>query len=268
MHKSYTLFLTMLFHSLLSNAQQEFVHESEDECESEYKTTVSIEYVKTKYEYRRNNVDYLWYPAKNPKQLWVIFGGAIPNRYSRWSWFWNDNEKWEDTSYLFLKDDNRTWYFGTPEKPLTKTYCSIIKDVMETCHLSEKDIFMIGNSMGGYAALRFGILLGVRGILAIRAQTEWMSAIHFKGVKKLRGLWVDIEDLILQNDYIPPIYFHFGIFGPDKQATKKCLKALFTKPSTVITEKTTEISHNHGFPTMDQTIAIINYMGTIPIPSS
>jgi len=264
MDKSYALFLLVMLYNSFVYTQHDLIRGNTPELESP--AHASIEYVKKKYEHKTNDIDYLWYPAKKPKQLWIIFGGAIPDRYSRWSWFWNSEEQWEDISYLFLRDDNRTWYFGTPEQPLTETYCSIIKDVMLASHLSEKDIFMIGNSMGGYAALRFGLLLGVRGILAIRPQTEWMSAVQFHGVKKLSGLWIDIEDLILQSNHIPFIYLHFGIFGPDKQAIKKCLKALSVKPSTIIIEKTNELSHSHGFPNKNQTLSIINYMNNIPQP--
>jgi len=222
-----------------------------------------MDYVKSKYQIALHGIDCLWYPAKNPKQLWVLCNGATANRYTMWSWFWDADESWDDVSYLFLKDDQIRWYLGTAEQPLTDTYCAIITEVMQKSHLTSNDVFTIGHSMGGYAALHFGLLLGVKGILALRPQIDWFNGIQFFSIKKLADLWVNINDLILTSAQVPSIYLQFGEFGPDKGAGETCINALLEKEAFMMIEKTLNTSHTGYHPTKDYLVSITNCLAQL-----
>ena len=209
----------------------------------EYKCLHSIDYVKEKYEVTIHGIDCLFYPARNPKRLWVLFNGATVNRYTMWSWFWREDEAWEDTAFLFLKDDQIRWYFGTQDKPLTQTYCDITRQVMQQCNLSNNQVFTIGHSMGGYAAIYFGLQLQVKGIFALRPQIDWQNAVQFFSVKKLRDVWVDLDQLIKQSVHLPLFFLQFGEFGPDKDAGLQFVDALLKKNTLFFVQKMDNLLH-------------------------
>lgn len=238
-------------------------HFFESEEVPEYKNVPPIEYVKATYEINLHGIDCLLYPAKNPKRLWVLFNGATVNRYTMWSWFWDTKEAWEDTTYLFLKDDRITWYLGSEKEPLTSLYCAIITDIMRRSNLSPSDVYMIGHSMGGYAALYYGLLLHVGGIFALRPQIDWYHGIQYFSIKKLEKIWVNIDELILKTKYIPYMYLQFGEFGPDKGAGETCISALLKKKACAIVEKTMNASHMGYHPTKEFINATLSYFELI-----
>lgn len=114
-----------------------------------------IAYVKSKYEQSFYGIDVLFYPAKNPQRLYILCNGATVGKYTMWSWFWRDDEAWEDTAYLFLKDDAIRWYLGTQEEPLADTYCAIIATVMEWCGLTANQVLYYWSFNGWLCCLTF-----------------------------------------------------------------------------------------------------------------
>lgn len=239
--------------------------EEDDGDVLEYKKTPPITYVKSKYEHTWEGIDYLWYPAQNPKKLWILCNGATVDRYTMWSWFWDSNEVWEDTSYLFLKDDDIRWYLGTKDRPLTQVYCDLITHIMKESGLSAENVMMIGHSMGGYAALHLGLRLGVKGIVALRAQTNWQINSTYFSIKKLADVWVDIDKLIEDLNYIPLMYLQFGEFQADKDAGEICVDALLKKRSFIIVEKTLNTNHTGYHPTKEYLTYIVDSLYNRPI---
>ncbi|WHP04459.1 hypothetical protein QLH32_10295 [Acinetobacter corruptisaponis] len=73
-------------------------------------------YVREKYGISMLGIDGIFFPAKKAKRLLVFFSSMGKDRYDRYSWFWDENENWEETSYLFLKDDSFHYFLGTDEK--------------------------------------------------------------------------------------------------------------------------------------------------------
>lgn len=229
--------------------------------EEDYKyDPVQIAYVKSIYEQSLYGIDFLFYPAKQPQRLYVLCNGATIGKYTMWSWFWRDDEVWEDTAYLFLKDDAIRWYLGTQEEPLTDTYCAIINTVMHWCGLTANQVYTIGHSMGGYAALHFALKLGLAGAFVLRPQIDWQTAAQYFSVKKLQDIWVDLDMLVRTATNIPLLYLQYGEFVPDKQAGLHLLAALIEKKAFVILEKTTNEEHTGYHPSKVYIEATLAYM--------
>jgi hypothetical protein len=230
----------------------------------EYKSDAHfIAYVKNKYERTFEGIDYLFYPAHHTKRLYIFCNGATVGKYTMWSWFWQDDEAWDETAYLFLKDDTIRWYLGTIEAPLTETYCALIRSVIAQCGITEKQTYTIGHSMGGYAAIHFALRLGLGGVFALRPQIDWEYGTQFFSIKKLKGLWVDLDQHLLQSPCVPRAYLQFGEFGPDKGAGLKFLNALIEKHAFVILEKTNNASHTGYHPTKEHIESTLTYLETI-----
>lgn len=211
-----------------------------------------IAYVKSKYEHTMHGVDYLLYPAKNPKQLWVLFNGALVGKYTMWSWFWRENESWDEVAYLFLKDDDIRWYLGSNEAPKTQIYRDIITNVMQSLGLEPSQLCTIGHSMGGYAALYYGLLLQAGCVYVFRPQVTWDAAALYYSVKKLEDIWVDLDVLARAQQQVPRLYLQYGEFLPDKIAGKALIDAYTEKQSFMMVERTDHPEHMGFHPTKQQ----------------
>src|ERR1700722_10921420 len=195
-----------------------------------------ITYVKSSYERTMHGINYLLYPAQNPQQLWILFNGATPGKYTMWSWFWREDEAWDTTAYLFLKDDDIRWYLGSAEEAKTTAYLDIITHVMDELGLEPSQICTIGHSMGGYAALYYGLQLAVGSIYVFRPQVTWDAAVTYYSIKKLHDVWVDIDKLVRAELTLPSIYIQYGEFMPDKLGGKALVDAYIEQQGTIIVE--------------------------------
>lgn len=219
-----------------------------------------IEYVKNTYEHTMHDISYLLYPAKKPKQLWVLFNGATSGKYTMWSWFWRDDEVWDDIAYLFLKDDDVRWYLGSVESPKTAIYRDIITSVMQSLGLESSQLCTIGHSMGGYAALYYGLQLQVGRVYVFRPQVTWNAAVTYYSVKKLRDIWVDIDSLVHAQLKVPQLYLQYGEFMPDKLAGKALVDAYAEKHTLIVVERTDHPEHTGYYPTKKQLEETIGFL--------
>lgn len=223
-------------------------------------TAELIAYVKSNYEHTMHGLEYLLYPAKHPKQLWVLFNGATPGKYTMWSWFWRDDEKWDETAYLFLKDDDIRWYLGSAEAPKAETYLAIITTVMQSLGLEPSQVCTIGHSMGGYAALYYGLLLQAGCIYTFRPQVAWDAAVTYYSIKKLRDVWVDIDTLVREQPTTPRLYLQYGEFMPDKLSGKALIDAYTERHGVMVVERTDHPEHLGFHPTKEQIEKTITFL--------
>jgi hypothetical protein len=216
-----------------------------------YEVNHKIAYVKKKYEHTLYGQECLFYPAKNPKRMLISFCGAMKNIYSMWSWFWLDSEDWQETAYLFLKDETFSWYLGNDTKSLVDDYIHIIKYFMDVAQLHKDQVFTVGRSMGGYAAIYYATILGLKGAIALNTQVDKESAItqfsqvsYTFGIANTENQWVDLDMVVAQYDKVPSISLNCGSFIRDKLAAHKLLNTLKEKNSLVIFRKTPLLIHS------------------------
>lgn len=204
-----------------------------------------------KYEQNINGLPFLFYPAKSPKRLWIIFTGMVEgNLYNFWSWFYNPNEQWQDTAYLFLKNYPHTWYLGTKESPLIEKYTQIIQHCMSISHLTPEQTFSMGGSMGGYAALYYGISLNFKGVFAALPQINWDIAQGYVAIDHLKDHWVDIAVLTTKTKRLPFIYIQEPCFSYDKKALEYFLNTIQARSDYfMLINKTSNPEHAPFLPT-------------------
>lgn len=219
-----------------------------------------IEYVKNKYEQSRHGIEYLLYPAQNPRRLFILFNGATPGKYTMWSWFWRADEAWDDTAYLFLKDDDIRWYLGSVDVPKTTLYCDIINHVMQSLSLKPSQVCTIGHSMGGYAALYYGLQLHVGCVYVFRPQVTWEAAALYYSVKKLRDIWVDIDLLAQNQEILPRLYLQYGEFLPDKLGAHALIDTYTEKQGLMFVEHTNHSEHLGYHPTQKQIESTVAFL--------
>ena len=185
-----------------------------------------------------------------------------------WSWFWDGQKRWNDAAFLFLKDDTTSWYIGTKEKPLIESYVNLIKHYLDEYGIKPNKVFTIGSSMGGYAALLYGILFGVQATFSFRPQIDYENAsLHFL-VKNLQDSWIDLNELVKNYEYIPKIYLNYGNFLPDKQAAESFIKNLQKNCNIVIVHKTDNERHMGFVPNKDFIMKTLSYLDQVNLDGS
>lgn len=194
-------------------------------------------YILNKYECELFGRKSLFFPATNPKRLIISFAPA-GDFYSLWSWFWRNNEDWQDTAYLFLKDANLTWYLGNNDKSLVNDYKEIIEHFIKVNGLSSNNVIAIGGSMGGYAAIFYAVICQLRGAIAFNPQINKVCATE-RGFPVIRteDRWVDLDQLVASAEYVSHISLSYNDFHCDKCAGLKLIDQLQKRNSVTVFRK-------------------------------
>jgi hypothetical protein len=200
-----------------------------------------IAYIKTKYEHIMFGKEHLFYPARKAKRLLIIFNGTVKNKYSMFSWFWNDKEKWQNTSYLFLKDDTTCWYLGNNEISLIEDFSHIISHYITACKLTKDKVFTIGSSMGAYGALFYATILELGGVIALNPQVNKVSnEVTRYSISNTGSRWQDLDKVIAAHTKAPNISLIFS-HNPQDQAAGY---ALLEKSCVIMIKR--KSSHKHA----------------------
>lgn len=201
-------------------------------------------YVREKYGCNLYGCDVIYYPSKNPKRIVFNFSSMGKDRYDRYSRYWDITESWEsDTAYVFFKDDNYTFYLGTDSIPLTGTYFKLIKFFTEINSLTSTNIYTVGGSMGGFAALYYGIQLQAAGCIVCNPQINLRSTFAHeyrnwtKHILKTGQQWCDIDLLPYRYSSIPNIYIEYGHYPADELAVNDLIKSIRNRSSLLLTRK-------------------------------
>ncbi|EDZ61509.1 protein containing putative poly-gamma-glutamate capsule biosynthesis domain [Sulfurimonas gotlandica GD1] len=112
-----------------------------------------------------NNENCLFIEEPSSDKLIIIFSGVNANSFTGYKLF-SDYK----TNKLFIRDHRKNWYNGFIEKfsKDADDLLSIIKKI--TDNFIPENITMFGSSMGGYAAILFGLKLDVGYIVAFGPQ--------------------------------------------------------------------------------------------------
>ncbi len=203
-----------------------------------------INYIKSKYEHTLFGKAHLFYPAQHPKRLWVTFTSANKNKYEMCSWYWNEQEKWTDTAYLFLKDDDFCWYLGNNKESFIESYSNIINHYISVCKLTKDQVFTIGGSMGAYAAIFYATILGLKGVVAISPQVDKASnEIKRYALENTGSRWQDLDKVVALYDKLPNISLTFSYNTRDESAGYKLIDAFKCKTSTIIIRRHPSLEH-------------------------
>ncbi len=218
------------------------------ETQQEKNARPSIEYVKSLYEHELYGKKFLLFPAASPQRLLISFSwGSLQRRYCMWSWFWQDHEPWQHTTYLFLYDEDVSWYLGHGDKNHVDDFSAIIRHCLQISNLSPDHAFTVGVSMGGYAAIYYATLLGLQGAIAINPQVNYASLGDWVKPSVMTGAgshWQDLQEFIARFDRLPCISLNISSNKGDVAAAKVLLDVLRRKNCTYTFRKRALKKHN------------------------
>lgn len=211
-------------------------------------------YVREKYELKMLGRDLVFYPGKNPNYLYVFFSSMGYDKYDRYSWYWDETEEWNrDFACLFLKDDDFNYFVGTDEKGLKHTYMKIISHFMKD--ISKENVFVVGSSMGGYAALYYSIILELKAAIVGNPQITRNAAEKHslenwrRAIKECGSQFINITDLIDRNfdKKLPLVYFEYSSYPADKVAAEEFISVYSQYETTMFVKKRESKDHSSLF---------------------
>jgi hypothetical protein len=165
-----------------------------------------------------------------------------------WTWFWRKDEKWTDTAYLFLKDDDLCWYLGNNAKPAFDDYCCMINHFVRLCGVPKNKVYTAGGSMGGYGAILFATVLGFKGaIVDIPTVTRDIWRTHQPpNTTKIssQDRWVDLDAVLAPYEKVPLISLHHGRNNADVLAAHALLDVIIDRAPLIIYRTTSKSAHS------------------------
>lgn len=229
------------------------------------------EYVRGKYGVSYLGQEGVFFPASNCKRLLVFFSSMGKDRYDRYSWYWNESEQWEGTAYLFIKDDSFRYFLGDDDKPLCHTFRKIIERHMNEMGLEHSQVFSVGASMGGYAAIYYASFLKLGGAITLNPQVDYKSARKHKyenwekHIRAVGNQWYDLGDFIIKG-FIPNIYIEYGNYPADLNAVNSLISSIPPLRSKLILNKQDWSGHTvNGLfkETIDSTVVYFESLNSI-----
>lgn len=202
-----------------------------------------------KYQRNKYFFDHLYFPAQNAKRMIVFFSSMGLNRYDRVSWFFDPSEQWNgDTACLFIKDDTLHYFLGTEEKPLQGSIKRLIDEYMALNKLKPSQVFAVGGSMGGYAAIYYASFLGLNAAIVANPQVNKASTIAHEfsnweeRIIECGDLFKDLDYFVLKRT-LPNLYIEYGNYPAYYIAVKSLLRAYRSKNGLCISRKANWAGH-------------------------
>jgi pimeloyl-ACP methyl ester carboxylesterase len=230
-------------------------------------TPFSKNYVIRHYEKDLNGLNYLLYPSNNsPSRLLIFFSGLSGRKtYNRYSWYWDETEKWQqDTVYLFLNDLEESWYMGNEHTPLQDKYVKIINSVLAEYNITRDRTYTIGGSMGGYTAIFFAVDMELKGAISIHPQVTYQSTRKHRvndwetKILQCGSKFYDLTDYLFKRRKVPFIYLEYGEYEADKEGAEKLIRALQKREAFVVFRKTANPDHVTENPSKQTVESILN----------
>lgn len=207
------------------------------------------DYVRKKYSIAMLGVEGIFFQAQNSKRLLVFFSSMGKDRFDRYSWYWEEKEIWENTSYLFIKDDTFHYFLGTDTKPMKDSISKVIKHHQELCNIDNNQTYLVGSSMGGYAAIYFAFYIKAKAAIVANPQVTLRAAqMHEyqnweRSIKEMGNQWYDLDIFSVKHTYKPAIYLEYGNYPADRKACESLVKSLLESQCLLIIRR--ELWSNH-----------------------
>jgi hypothetical protein len=221
----------------------------------------NVEDVINKWQFKHQDVSYLFYPSKNSHRLVISFGAMGETKYSRVTWFCNDIINTSDTSYLFLTDANNGYYSC---KKREKTYLEIINKSIRETVVDRKKVFTIGNSMGASGAIYHALVGNLAGIISVNPQFDEASAKMHSSTTWyeciINSNYKNIIDLVNKTRNLPKIYVEYSNYMPDFSASIKLLKHWNEKGGIALSYHNKEIIHANSRPNLEDIRVTLDFM--------
>lgn len=212
-----------------------------------------------------HSVDALVFEPAQVDKVVVSFTGMKLNRYERWSWFHDQYLKGSNTLYIVFKDDDHAFYLDRDSTgPVSAHHADFILDKLTKYNLDSKQLYTVGSSMGGYAAVYFAFRLNARAATSVSPLVDIASArllppgnLWERKMLELGNEWIDLDQYVLESNNNPEVFLMYGKYPPDIAAANKLISALDVK-NIVHTEEHVDQDTHGDFLSYDKMFKLID----------
>jgi hypothetical protein len=194
----------------------------------------------------------IYIPAKAESNGLLVFFSAmnLRRKYDRINWFKTEESR-GGFSFLFLNNLGYDYYLGNDIKPYFHTFEKIIRRFAKY-ELNSNNIYTIGSSMGGYAAIYYAFKMKLKGAIVgvpqvnkrfalMHTHKNWIKAINSTGSQ-----WVDLDILLNQPHLdLPKLYLEYGNYPADKYAALSLVEIYQNRSGLLITRKAAGNEHTY-----------------------
>jgi hypothetical protein len=198
---------------------------------------------------RSFGVDGIIFKPETAQRVVVCFSGMNPGRYERWSWFYQQFLKDDQTVYIVFKDEDFLFFLNRKNKKIEDLHLKFMLNILDEYKLSPSKLFTIGSSMGGYAALYYSLILSAGGSLISNPLIDLEGAKHHKHslwtrkIEECGDNWKDLIQLIKEHKKKMNLFLSYGNYLPDIIASTKIITALNDTNMFYIRHRDEEIIH-------------------------
>lgn len=196
----------------------------------------------------------VYYKSVNPRGLLICFSAMdAKNKFNRLSWFWDAKQRWEDGwSVLFVTDRSYMYYIGSDSNPKFHTYEKIIHHFSDSSGIGRNNIFCVGSSMGGYAAILYAFRLRLGGaITGVPQVSKKFARMHnysnwIKSINSTGSQWLELDEYLYRTDYsLPKLYLEYGVYPADCFAAETLLDIYRDRGGLVLANKGSANEHSY-----------------------
>lgn len=179
-----------------------------------------------------DGIDGILISGNQPKRCIIAFSSMNKGKYERWSWFKELHDAGSEDLYIVLKDDSQHFYIGSETNALNLKHYKFFTEVLTKHDIGTENLFLLGSSMGGFAALYYGFWLGAKGIIAVNPQTTYSASRRHKLqnwerlIRETGSNWVDLDQFIHRFENKPIVYLEHSDYPADQLAAESLILAL------------------------------------------
>lgn len=191
---------------------------------------------------------YIFIPHDSDKLLIILSARGAEGKFMHFRGLTND----QNLNLLFVADTKHSWYIGGDkgfafEKILMK-YAKGFEN---------KNVVILGSSMGGYGALLHGIRLGFNIITSNPQTKKSISRSYVEDLNKTN--FIDINEVVGGVASLPPIYYIHGRWEPDYASYLHFIKSI-SKAGIVISESVDVSYHTYFFTDVKEIYKRVNLL--------
>lgn len=177
-------------------------------------------------------IDALVFEPKEVCRVVVNFTGMNPNKFDRWSWYYERYKAVDKTLYICLKDDDHLFFLNREScLDYEEQLVSFVKHYLEKHSVSTSDLYTVGSSMGGYAAIYYAFKLGGEAAIASNPLVNRAAAALHKFTLWSRKIDEVGKHFVRLHDYVSRkkntfVYVESGEYLADRAASLDLVMSL------------------------------------------
>ena len=177
------------------------------------------------YSISKGVVDALVFEPNEVVRVVINFTGMNPGKFDRWSWYYEKFKSNDKTLYICLKDDEHLFFLNRDHcLDYIEQHVTFINSYLEKHSVSIENVYTVGSSMGGYAAVFYAYRINAKAAIVSNPLVNRASASLHMYTLWTRKIDEVGEHFVRLHDYVARkkktfVYLESGEYQADRVAS-------------------------------------------------